>query len=84
VANNKPPDAGPGSDGAPPASLDPMNGAPRWRKVLSTTGDDRSFAVTYGRNGDVYALVNMVSPYHFGVPVIGAANYAAVVLRIAP
>jgi len=46
--------------------------------------DDRSFAVTFGRNGDIYALVNLPSPYDFGVPVIGGAGYAAVLLRIAP
>lgn len=66
------------------ATFDTANGTPGWRKVLSTDMDDRSFAVTFGRNGDIYALVNLPSPYDFGVPVIGAAGYAAVLLRIAP
>jgi hypothetical protein len=66
------------------ATFDAANGTPGWRKVLSTAMDDRSFAVTFGRNGDIYALVNLPSPYDFGVPVIGAASYAAVLLRIAP
>ncbi|HEX7843169.1 MAG TPA: hypothetical protein VF469_37115, partial [Kofleriaceae bacterium] len=66
------------------ASFDAANGNPRWRKVFSTSGDERSFAITYGRNGDVYALIGIGGPYDFGMPVIGAASPAAVLLRIAP
>jgi hypothetical protein len=66
------------------ASFDANNGTPRWRKVFSTAGDDRNFAVTYGRNGDLYMLVDIGGSYDFGVPIIGAASPAAVLLRIAP
>jgi hypothetical protein len=66
------------------ASFDAANGTPGWRKVFSTAGDDRSFAVTYGRNGDVYGLVNVGGSFDFGVPVIGAPAPSAVLLRIAP
>ena len=66
------------------ASFDASNGTPGWRKVFSTSGDDRAFAVTYGRNHDVYAVVNVGGAYDFGMPVIGAASPAAVLLRIAP
>ena len=66
------------------ASFEAANGAPRWRKVFSTKGDDRSSAVTYGRNGEAYALVGVGGPFDFGMPIIGAASPAAVMLRIAP
>jgi hypothetical protein len=66
------------------ASFDAANGTPGWRKVFSTAGDDRSFAITSGRNGDVYVLVNVGGAFDFGMPIIGAAGPSAVVLRIAP
>lgn len=66
------------------ATFDAVNGAAGWRKVFSTKGDDRASAVTFGRNGDIYAIVNVGDAFDFGMPVIGAASYAAVLLRIAP
>ncbi|HEX3482836.1 MAG TPA: hypothetical protein VHT91_47835, partial [Kofleriaceae bacterium] len=66
------------------ASFDAANGTAGWRKVFSTKGDDRASAVTFGRNGDIYAIVNLGDAYDFGMPVIGAASYSAVLLRIAP
>jgi hypothetical protein len=79
-------DGGPTAGGvdAVVASFDAANGMPRWRKIVSTTGDDRTFSVTYGRTGDVYAVIDIGGAYDFGVPIIGAASPAAVVLRIAP
>jgi|GEM_PF-3087543 len=66
------------------ASFDAATGATRWTNVYSTAGDDRSFALTYGRNGDVYALVGLSAPFDFGQPIIGAPGPAAVILRLAP
>jgi hypothetical protein len=66
------------------ASFEAATGAMRWHDTYSTEGNDYAFALTYGRNGDVYAVVNVAGPYAFGVPVIGAANPSSVVLRIAP
>ena len=66
------------------ASFDASNGNAGWRKVFSTAKDDRSFAVTFGRNGDVYALVNVGDAFDFGMPILGAAAPSAVLLRIAP
>ena len=65
-------------------SFDASNGASRWSKMFSTAGADSASAVTYGRNGDLYAVVNIGGSYDFGMPVIGAASPAAVLLRIAP
>jgi hypothetical protein len=66
------------------ASFDSATGSSRWRQVYSTAGDDRASAVTYGRNGDVYACVGIGGAFDFGMPVIGAPAPAAVLLRIAP
>lgn len=66
------------------ATFDAANGTAGWRKVFSTIGDDRASAVTFGRNGDIYAVVNMGGAYDFGMPIIGQASPAAVLLRIAP
>jgi hypothetical protein len=63
---------------------DGATGNSRWRKVYSTARDDRASAVTYGRNGDVYACVGIGADFDFGMPVIGATGPAAVLLRIAP
>jgi len=52
--------------------------------TFATPGADSASAVTYGRNGDVYALVGLGGPINFTMPVIGAASPAAVMLRIAP
>jgi hypothetical protein len=30
--------------------------------------------LTYGRNGDLYALVGVGGPYDLGMPIIGAAS----------
>jgi predicted secreted protein len=66
------------------ASFESATGAARWRKVYSTSGDDRASAITYGRNGDVYACVGIAGPFDFGIPIIGAPGPAAALLRIAP
>lgn len=66
------------------ASFDGATGNSRWRKVYSTAQNDGSSAVTYGRNGDVYACVGIGGDVDFGVPIIGAQAPAAVLLRIAP
>ena len=66
------------------AGLDAATGNVRWRKVYATAGDDRAFALTSGRNGDVYACVGLGGAFDFGVPVIGAASPASVLVRIAP
>jgi hypothetical protein len=66
------------------ASFEASTGAVRWRKVFSTSMDDGAFSVTYGRNGDLYAVVNIGGAFDFGVPILGAASPAAVLLRIAP
>ena len=52
--------------------------------MYPATGADSTSALTYGRNGDLYAVVNIGGPYDFGMPVIGAPSPAAVLLRIAP
>jgi hypothetical protein len=66
------------------ASFDAASGTSRWRKVYSTSGDDRASALTFGRNGDLYACVGIGGAYDFGMPIIGAPGPAAVLLRIAP
>jgi len=66
------------------ASFESATGASRWRKVYSTSGDDRASALTYGRDGDLYACVGVAGPFDFGLPVIGAPSPAAALLRIAP
>jgi hypothetical protein len=66
------------------ASFDTTTGAPRWRTVISTPGDDSSSALAYGRNGDLYAIVGLGGAFDFGMPIIGAAGASAVLLRIAP
>jgi hypothetical protein len=66
------------------ASFDAQDGASRFRNVFSTAGDDRASAVTYGRNGDVYALIGLGGTFDFGMDVIGGNSYAAVLLRVAP
>jgi hypothetical protein len=78
-------------DGTPAAagdalleSVDASNGASRWVKKFASSGSDTATAMTYGRNGDVYAVVNLGGPFDFGVPVIGPAGPASVILRIAP
>jgi hypothetical protein len=40
--------------------------------------------LTYGRNGDVYALVGLSGAFDFGQPMIGAPGPAGVLLRLAP
>lgn len=65
-------------------SLDASNGSSRWSKTVATSGADMASTVTYGRNGDVYALVNVGGAFDFGMPILGAAGPAAVLLRIAP
>src|SRR6185295_17656361 len=54
------------------ASVETATGARRWHKVFSTDSNDYSFSASYGRNGDVYALVNLGAPtgYDFGMPII--------------
>jgi hypothetical protein len=66
------------------AGLEAATGAPRWRHVYATAGDERSFGLTIGRDGDVYALVSLGGEIDFGKPIIGPASPAAVLLRIAP
>jgi len=66
------------------ASLDTSNGALRWRNIYSSDKDDRAFAVTVGRNGDVYAVIDLGGPFDFGMPIIGAATPTSVLLRLAP
>jgi hypothetical protein len=65
-------------------SLDASNGSSRWAKMFATPGADGVGTVIYGRNGDVYATVGIGDAYDFGMPIIGAAGPAAVLLRIAP
>ena len=65
-------------------SLDAGNGSSRWAKTFATPGSDGATTMTYGRNGDVYAIINLGGTFDFGMPIIGAASPAAVVLRIAP
>jgi hypothetical protein len=65
-------------------SFDASNGSSRWAKMFTTSGADGVSVVTYGRNGDVYATVGIGGPFDFGMPIIGAAGPAAVLLRIAP
>lgn len=65
-------------------SLDASNGSSRWAKMFATPGSDGVGVVTYGRNGDVYATVGLGGTFDFGMPIIGAAGPAAVLLRIAP
>lgn len=65
-------------------SFDGSNGSSRWKKTFATPGSDGGSSVTYGRNSDLYALVGIGGPFDFGMPVIGAASPAAVMLRIAP
>jgi len=66
------------------ASFEAATGALRWRKIISTTGDDSAGAVTFGRDGDVYAVAGLGGAFDFGVPLIGPAAPASVLLRIAP
>jgi hypothetical protein len=65
-------------------SLDASNGTSRWAKTFATTGSDGAATMTYGRNGDVYAILNLGGAFDFGMPIIGAPSPAAVVVRIAP
>jgi len=65
-------------------NLDAANGSSRWQKMFATPGSDSSGTVTFGRNGELYALVGLGGPFDFGVPIIGAASPAAVMLRIVP
>lgn len=64
--------------------LDGSSGSLRWRRIYSTAGDDRLGAVTFGRDGDLYAGVSLAGAFDFGRPVLGAPNPGAVLLRIAP
>jgi hypothetical protein len=65
-------------------SLDASNGSSRWAKMFATPGADGIGVVTNGRNGDIYATVGLGGTFDFGMPIIGAAGPAAVLLRIAP
>lgn len=65
-------------------SFDASNGSSRWAKTFATPGPDGVNVVTYGRNGDLYATVGLGAAFDFGMPIIGAAGPAAVLLRIAP
>lgn len=65
-------------------SLDATSGATRWTKKFATAGSDIAATMTYGRNGDVYAIVNLGGGFDFGMPIIGVASPSSVVLRIAP
>jgi hypothetical protein len=65
-------------------SFDASNGSSRWAKMIATPAPDGVSVVTYGRNGDLYATVGIGDPFDFGMPIIGAAGPAAVLLRIAP
>lgn len=64
--------------------LDASNGSSRWAKMFATSGPDGVGNVIYGRNGDVYATVGLGGTFDFGMPIIGAAGPAAVLLRVAP
>ncbi|HEU4727365.1 MAG TPA: hypothetical protein VFT22_05740 [Kofleriaceae bacterium] len=66
------------------ASFDSATGSSRWRTVYSTAGGDSGSAVTYGRDGDLYACVGIGGDIDLGTPIIGAAAPAAVLLRIVP
>jgi len=66
------------------ASFEAATGAPRWRRIISTPGDDSSSAIAYGRNGDLYAIVGLGGSFDFGMPIIGAPGPSAVLLRITP
>ncbi len=68
------------------ASFYTDTGATRARTVYGTDGPDRSFALAYGRDHDLYAVVSLGGPYDFGsnVPFIGAPGPAAVLLRLMP
>ena len=68
------------------ASFDSATGATRWINVYSTPFDDTATAVTYGRNGDVYALVRFIGLFDFGHPIIGGVGGGGYtfLLRLAP
>jgi hypothetical protein len=66
------------------ASFEPGNGAMRWQKLVATTGTDGVFTASLGTTGDIYAVVNLGGTFDFGVPLIGPAAPASVVLRLAP
>lgn len=65
-------------------SFDASNGSSRWAKMFATPGSDGVGTVISGRNGDLYATVGLGAAFDFGMPIIGAAGPAAVLLRIAP
>jgi hypothetical protein len=66
------------------ASFDAATGAQRWRKVISTAGDDFGGGVSVGNNGDVYAIIGLGDAFDFGMPIVGPAGPASVLLRIVP
>jgi len=66
------------------ASFDTATGAAHWRTIISTAGEDGAGRLVYGRNGDLYATVEIGAPFDFGTPIIGAPSPANVLLRIAP
>ena len=65
-------------------SFDATNGSSRWAKMFATPGLDGVGNVIFGRNGDLYATVGLGGAFDFGMPIIGAAGPAAVLLRVAP
>jgi hypothetical protein len=56
----------------------------RWKRVIGTGGDDRGWGVTFGADGMAYATVTVAGPVDLGVPLIGPANPAGLVLKIVP
>jgi hypothetical protein len=58
------------------------DGSLKWRRVISTAMDDNVTNVAFGRSGDVLAAVGLGAAYDFGVPLIGAPDPIAVVVRL--
>ena len=65
-------------------SFDATNGSSCWAKMFAIPGSDGVGTVIFGRNGDLYATVGLGGAFGFGMPIIGAAGPAAVLLRVAP
>lgn len=65
-------------------SFDASNGSSRWARMFATSGPDGVGVMTSGRNGDIYATVGLGGTFDFGMPIIGAAGPAAVLIRVAP
>jgi hypothetical protein len=66
------------------ANFDSATGAPRWHKLFLTGAFGSE--VNYGRNGDIYALIEVDSKsgYDFGVPLLGDPDPRMVLARIVP